>query len=355
MRFNLGFFDQLQPRNKLHHHQGCKEWPSVLEILQRGHTQPCHLLFIDALIMSEKTPHNLLEQSTRQAATLPPLLLRAGRLADKAFLGSHGRRVAGIGESFWQFRPYSTGEDATGIDWRQSAKSDHLFTREWEQQTTKTCWLWRDHSPSMEYRGSTAQPHKGERADLILLALATMLAKSGERFGWYGSGLKPSSHHSGLWALAQRLTDLATTDASFPVHYPVNRGASAVLIGDFFTTIDSVTDGLGWLSGQGVRGCLMRILDPVERSFPFTGRIQFQNVETDDLDEIQIERAETIRDAYRQKLDDHSAQLRDAAKRWGWHYFDHDTSQSAEKSLLALYEYLADPSCRATTRYTINQ
>ena len=226
--------------------------------------------------MPQKTAQNLLEQSTRQAATLPPLLLKAGRLADKAFLGSHGRRVAGIGESFWQFRPYSTGEDATSIDWRQSAKSDHLFTREREQQTTKTCWLWRDRSASMEYRSSAALPHKGERADIILLALATVLAKSGERFGWYGSGVKPSNHRGGLLALAERLTLLETADMSFPMRYPVNRGASAVLIGDFFTTIDSVTDGLGWLSSQGVRGCLLRILDPVERSFPFTGRIHFE-------------------------------------------------------------------------------
>ncbi len=300
------------------------------------------------------SPQSLLEHSNRLAAALPPLLLRANHLADKAFLGSHGRRVAGTGESFWQFRPYSIGEDATNIDWRQSAKSDHLFTREREQQTTKTCWLWRDCSASMEYSSKRTLPDKGERADLLLLALAVLLAKSGECFGWYGAGVKPGSHRSGLFELAQRLSNPETSHASFPAHHQVSKGASAVFIGDFFTGIDPVMDGLGWLSRQGVRGCLVRILDPVERSFPFTGRVQFNNVETDPHDDIQVERAETLRDAYRQKLDDHSTRLKDAARYWGWYYLDHDTSHPAEKSLLALYEYLAGPSHRTTPHHAVD-
>ena len=43
--------------------------------------------------------------------------------------GLHGRRRAGPGESFWQFRPFVTGEAAARIDWRRSARDDRLYVR----------------------------------------------------------------------------------------------------------------------------------------------------------------------------------------------------------------------------------
>src|ERR1700748_2035802 len=83
-------------------------------------------------------------------AGLPPLMVAADRLAASVSLGVHGRKRAGIGETFWQFRRYYN-EDATRIDWRQSAKSQQLFVREREWEAAQTVLFWSDAGPDMNF------------------------------------------------------------------------------------------------------------------------------------------------------------------------------------------------------------
>ena len=75
------------------------------------------------------------------AATLPPLLVAAQRVAATVTLGSHGRRRAGAGDAFWQFRHYSKDDTPQAIDWRQSAKFDTVFVRdrEWVARCRGAC------------------------------------------------------------------------------------------------------------------------------------------------------------------------------------------------------------------------
>ena len=40
--------------------------------------------------------------------TLPPLLAEAEMLASTVMMGEHGRRRAGLGDEFWQYRPAHT-------------------------------------------------------------------------------------------------------------------------------------------------------------------------------------------------------------------------------------------------------
>ena len=79
--------------------------------------------------------------------------------------------MARMGESFWQFRRYQN-EDAARIDWRQSAKSQHLYVREREWEAAQTVWFWRDASENMNFKSGAVS--KRARADLLLLALASL-------------------------------------------------------------------------------------------------------------------------------------------------------------------------------------
>ena len=65
--------------------------------------------------------------------------------------GVHGRKRSGPGETFWQYRPYSFGDNVQQIDWHRSARSDRVFIRENEWEAAQSVWLWRDPSASMEY------------------------------------------------------------------------------------------------------------------------------------------------------------------------------------------------------------
>src|SRR5690606_20158419 len=121
------------------------------------------------------------------AATLPPLLVAAERVAATVQQGVHGRRRVGTGETFWQFRRYQAGDTPQRIDWRQSAKADPVFVREMEWAAAQSVWLWRDGSPSMRWRSREEWPEKRAQADLLTLALAVLLVRGGERVALMGS------------------------------------------------------------------------------------------------------------------------------------------------------------------------
>ncbi len=82
------------------------------------------------------------------------------------------------------------------IDWRQSAKSgrrcpDGWFIRETEWEAAQTVCLWRDASASMRWRSRWRAVEKRERADLLLLALASLLLRGGERVTMIAAGRPP--------------------------------------------------------------------------------------------------------------------------------------------------------------------
>ena len=72
----------------------------------------------------------LRERSQTEASRLPPLLARAEHLAGTVMLGDHGRRRAGLGDDFWQYRPVQVGDSQRMIDHRRSARGDQQFVRE---------------------------------------------------------------------------------------------------------------------------------------------------------------------------------------------------------------------------------
>src|SRR5207342_2974099 len=80
-------------------------------------------------------------ESRTLAASLPRLVLEARRIAANVIHGLHGRRRAGAGESFWQYRRFVSGEPSQNVDWRRSARDDHLYVREQEWEAAHTVWL----------------------------------------------------------------------------------------------------------------------------------------------------------------------------------------------------------------------
>src|SRR5919206_3948147 len=121
------------------------------------------------------------EAALSLADRMPRLILEARRVAAALAHGVHGRRRAGPGETFWQFRPFVAGEAAQRVDWRRSGRDDRLYVREREWETAQTIWLWIDRSASMGYMSDLAHASKSERAIVLGLALADCFVEAGER------------------------------------------------------------------------------------------------------------------------------------------------------------------------------
>src|ERR1700757_3713145 len=115
------------------------------------------------------------------AAMTPRLILEARRIAATIIHGLHGRRRAGSGENFWQYRLFMSGEPAARIDWRRSARDDNLYVREQEWEAAHTVWIWPDRSPSMIFRSPLAKETKLDRALIMGVARPQRLGGGGAR------------------------------------------------------------------------------------------------------------------------------------------------------------------------------
>jgi uncharacterized protein (DUF58 family) len=287
----------------------------------------------------------LQHRAEQVAGRLPPLLVAAERVAATIAQGVHGRRRVGQGETFWQFRQYEPGDSAQRIDWRESAKSERLFVRETEWEAAQSVWLWRDASPSMDYASDPAFGTKRARAELLLVALAALLVRGGERIALLEGGLPPASGRVALNRLAllvERGGGGGGTGGngaeSLPAFDTLPRHGQLVLFGDFLSPLPEIHRALGRFAGLGVHGHVVQILDPAEETLPFEGRIRFEGMEEDDT--MLISRVETVRDQYVERLAAHRDGLAAIARGFGWSFATHRTDRPPHTALLALYAVL---------------
>ncbi len=286
-------------------------------------------------------------QAEQAAAVLPPLLVAAERVAATVAQGVHGRRRVGQGETFWQFRQYQPGDAASRVDWRESAKSQRLYVRETEWEAAQSVWLWRDPSASMDYSSAGYiaggdWPTKRDRAELILVALASLLVRGGERLSLLGSGVAPMSGRVALGRLVQLLErngGAAAAAAGLPAFEPLPRAGQLVLIGDFLAPLDAVNAAVAHFAGAGLKGHLLQIADPAEEELPFAGRVRFEGVE--ERDEVVISRVETVRDDYALRFHRHRDGLAAIARAVGWTFGHHRTDHPPHLALLALHAALS--------------
>jgi uncharacterized protein (DUF58 family) len=275
------------------------------------------------------------------ASTLPPLLVAAERVAATVAPGVHGRRRVGLGETFWQFRRYQPGDAPSMIDWRQSAKTQPVYVRENEWEAAQSVWLWRDRSASMDFRSSPELPTKRERADLLLLAAAVLLARGGERVALLNSGVRPDHGKMAVERLARLLTDPQTAHdpAPLPSVEPLPRHAQILLIGDLLAPLAEINAAVAGLSGRGLRGHLVQVLDPAEESLPYDGRVAFEGLEGERG--LLVPRVDAIRTAYHERLQAQRDGLAALARGVGWSFATHRTDRPPQTALLSLWGALA--------------
>jgi len=273
------------------------------------------------------------EEAATLAAALPPLLVEARRIAATVAQGVHGRRRVGPGETFWQFRRYSTGDSSSDIDWRRSARSQHLFVRENEWEAAQSVWLWRDGSASMEY--TSGGPTKLNRAGVLALALAMLLIQAGERIAALGEPHPPQTGRAPLDRLAFLYLRAGEPAATLPAPQPLPRHAHTVWLSDFLFDAEVTLARMRLLAGAGITGHLLQILDPAEADYGFHGRVRFEGVE--DATNLLVGRAENLKSEYDRRLMSHQSRIGSEARRLGWTFSVHRSDHAPHTALLALY------------------
>jgi uncharacterized protein (DUF58 family) len=274
-----------------------------------------------------------LSRARLRASLVPDLLVEARRVVNTVIGGWHGRRRRGIGENFWQFRPYVDGEAMARIDWRRSARDDHTYVRDLEWEAAHTVWLWSDPSPSMLYKSASAVVSKESRALVLILALAELLSRSGERIAWPGL-TDPFTARNGAERLAAQLVH-APTGRGNPDLSTIRRFSDVIIASDFLEPVEDIKAWLDVLARHGARAHLIEVADPAESEFPYAGRTEFTDPETGA--KLTAGRAELLRDDYRVLYAARRDELASWCRRLGWSYTVNHTDRLASEALVAIH------------------
>jgi uncharacterized protein (DUF58 family) len=263
----------------------------------------------------------------------------AQHLSATVLMGVHGRKRAGTGDEFWQYRPAEAGDPLRSIDWRRSARSDGHFVRQTEWQAAQSVMFGVDDAASMTFTGSDRRPSKLRRAQTLAMALAILAVHGGERVGLTHLSEPPRGGRGQLMRMAQALMD-GHDEGDYGVPRPkaMPLGSRAVFFSDFLGDPAPIEQVLGSAADRGVKGALVQVLDPDEEAFPYDGRTVFESMSG----AIRFEtlKAKSLRDEYLGRLAERKDRLAQAARRTGWRYHVHHTDQPAEPALLWLYRAL---------------
>ena len=268
------------------------------------------------------------------AALLPKLTLEARHTASIIGQGMHGRRQAGQGEQFYEFRRYQNGEPAARIDWRRSARQQRLYVREREWESRHTVYISCYFSPSMAFSSAKQNDTKLKRGLHISLALAALCLQAGERVAALSTP-RPRAGKTALGTLAQELIsghDYDLSKVKFKPH------SDLVVISDFldepmletlFRTVETAR----------LRPILVQMIDVAENLFPYTGHNRFVDPETGES--LRFGEAQTVQASYQAVFKAHKDKLRQLAVGHGGVFLSHQTDQPPAPSLLALFQAIA--------------
>jgi uncharacterized protein (DUF58 family) len=278
------------------------------------------------------------------SARLPSLIIAARKVAQTVRHGVHGRRRSGSGETFWQFRPFVSGEPSSRVDWRRSAREERAFVREREWEAAHTVWIWFDRSASMRFGSSLASTTKIDRAAVLTLAFADLCVRGGERAGFLGL-TRPLATQGVVERFAEALaTDErlhGASEADLPPLAPAPSRSMALLVGDFLGEAEKTEQAIRAISAEGATGELVLVVDPIEEVYPFSGNVEFLHPAGGPR--LVSPRAQNLRDAYLGRLAAHRDALRQICSRLGWGMTLHRTDASAAEVLLSLRVRLSTP------------
>ncbi|MDB5491770.1 MAG: hypothetical protein JWO78_1619 [Micavibrio sp.] len=293
-------------------------------------------------ILSTLNALTLRHKAEAASAGLPALMAAAEKAVTTLYHGDHRQRRSGSGENFWQFREYDSSDRPQDIDWRQSAKGDHVYTRQKERQTAQTILFWAQNDRGMAMKTAKARQSKYETAAIFSLALGLLLTRAGEHIAPLQEPNRAGRNDLALQRLGDMLCRRPATlppGPAVPVAHQLPKRASLILAGDFMQPAEELEITLSVLAAKARHGLLVQILDPAELELPFNGRVIFRPF--NDTMDIPIANVPSIREAYKERLRNHIDAVHDLARHHGYGHIVCSTADDIRPALSAAWQALA--------------
>lgn len=293
-------------------------------------------------ILSSLTHIALRYRAEKEISGLPALMAAAERAVSTLSPGDHKQRKSGTGEGFWQFREYDSADRPQDIDWRQSAKSDHVYVRQKELQNAQSILFWVQNDRGMHLKTGNSQQTKHEAGIILSLALGILLTRAGEKIAPLSEPSRAGRNETALQYLGTTLCampDPLPPGPQTPPHSKPPKNSSIILAGDFMHKLPVTEEILKDISAQAPYGIILQILDPAEINLPFNGRVIFRPF--DDSHAVPIANVQSIRESYSEKISRHIHDVKLLAQQYGYGHILHITGTDIHTTLSKAYEEIS--------------
>jgi uncharacterized protein (DUF58 family) len=247
------------------------------------------------------------------------LRLNTGPLLPGLAAGSRPSQQRRPAAEFREHRPYTPGDDVRYVDWKASARQEHIFIRQGEHQKDAAVFLFLDRSASMAW----GEPPKSRAAIALASALGYLALAQGDRLAVIpasedrpGDSLPPLGPVRGkgqvpllfnyLQAVQfQGRVDLARVLAGFGQRKPA-RGGLVLVISDLLNMGD-LAAGLAAFPRPSWKVVVCHLLHPAEIDPALDGYFEFQDIETGGRKHYTV--TPRVLETYRQRLQSWQGQL----------------------------------------------
>jgi uncharacterized protein (DUF58 family) len=278
-------------------------------------------------------------------ARISSLELRARGVVEGFIQGLHRAPNLGSSTDFAEHRPYMPGDDTRRVDWRLFARTDRYYVKEFEADTNTNLVVLLDVSRSMSYG------NKLSYACTLAACLTYFSSRQRDRVGLVTFAdrvmefVPPSAKHLRLVLHAIDHAERSVPDKPSPVgsRYRqlferlsdvVRRRSMVAIISDLYEEPEDIVAAVNTLRGRGNDLMVFHVLDPRERTFPFTEASNFVDLESGEQMPII---PEYLRDEYQRLIAGHVTTLGRRLGGHGVHYAQFDTSMPLDR---ALFTYL---------------
>jgi uncharacterized protein (DUF58 family) len=271
--------------------------------------------------------------------------LRAKFIVEGFLSGLHASPYHGFSVEFSEHRKYTPGDDLKDIDWNVYAKTDKYYIKKFQAETNLTGYLLLDLSASMDYTWK-GELTKFDYCVCLAAALGYLMIHQQDPVGLITfdtqirASLPPKSRRSHLAAILGVLANLkptGPTDIAGCLHRVAattrNRGL-VMLFSDLLADPGPVLEGLHHLRHRGHEVIVFHVLDQAEAEFPFSGTVEFADVESPQTMTVD---ARGIKDDYLAAIAEFREQYRRDCAAARIDYVPTHTGVSFDKALL---EYL---------------
>lgn len=267
--------------------------------------------------------------------------LKARFIVEGFLAGLHASPFQGHSVEFSEHRKYSPGDDIRTVDWTVFAKTDKLYVKKFQAETTLQCHLVVDASGSMGYRYGQGVS-KFEYAVYLAAALSFLMIHQQDSVGLvtFSEGLsqylRPRSRRAHLMSILAELARIRPQGRSLiapslhGVAELVHTRGLLIIMTDLLSDPEPVTQALHHLKFKGHDVILFHILDHAETNFPFEGPHRFREPETGE--EMEVD-ASAYREAYLRAIDEFIAHYRELCFRAKIDYSQMDTSVPYDRAL----------------------